>query len=86
MASLATCMVAFVKDVEKYFAHSGKPASDIRPINTPSVEDHQFPPKDFASMGALSNDAVRIVMKAFYGARFVNRQSGASNFVVVYCR
>ena len=43
----------------------------MKSVQTPSIEDHQIPPEDFESKGALSNDAARIVMKALYGARFV---------------
>ena len=61
----------FQQVVEKYLQFCGKKETDLKSVQTPSIDDHQIPPEDFESKGALSNDAARIVMKAFYGARFV---------------
>ena len=44
----------FRQVVDKYLAHSGKPLSDLKPFNTATpIDDHQIPPEDFASKGAL---------------------------------
>ena len=70
--SIAYDMRGFLRQVvEKYFQFFGKQETDLKSVQTPSIDDHQIPPEDFESKGSLSNDAARIVMKALYGARFV---------------
>ena len=61
----------FKQVVEKYLDLFRTKESHLKVLQTLSTDDHQIPPEDFASRGALSNDAARIVMKALYGARFV---------------
>ena len=61
----------FQQVVDKYLQFSGKKETDLKSVQTPSIDDHQIPPEDIESKGSLSNDAARIVMKALYGARFV---------------
>ena len=61
----------FQQVVEKYPQFFGKKETDLKSVQTPSIDDRQIPPEDFESKGALSNDAARIVMKAFFVACFV---------------
>ena len=72
MRSIAYDMRGFFQQVvDKYVQFSCKKETDLKSVQTPSIDDHQIPPEDFESKGALSNDAARIVMKALYGVRFV---------------
>ena len=61
----------FQQVVEQYIQFLSKPPSDLKIDKTPSIDNPQIPPEDFESKGSLSKDAARIVMKALYGARFV---------------
>ena len=61
----------FQQVVEKYLQFSGKKETDLKSVQTLSIDDNQIPPEDFESKGSLANDAARVVMKALYGARFV---------------
>lgn len=56
--------------VERYLELSGKEVSSFKNIATPCLDDHLLPPEDFETKGALSLIAARIVVKAFYKARF----------------
>ena len=65
MRSIAYDMRGFFQQVvEKYLQFFGKKETDLKSVQTPSIDDHKIPPEDFESKGALSNDAARIVMKA----------------------
>ena len=43
----------------------------MKAVKTLSIDDRQIQLEDFESQGALSDDAACIVMKALYGARFI---------------
>ena len=55
--------------VQRYLELSGKHESSLKFVQTPCVDDRQFPPEDFETKGALSAYAARIVLKALYVAR-----------------
>ena len=42
-----------------------------RLVTHPSIDGHQIPPEGFEEAGKLAKDAAKIVMKLFYGCRFV---------------
>ena len=57
--------------VERYLELSGKEESELKPVETPCLDDHMFPPEDFQTKGKLSPFAARIVLKALYAARVI---------------
>ena len=50
--------------VERYLELSGKEESELKPVETPCLDDHMFPPEDFQAKGKLSPVAARIVFNA----------------------
>ena len=55
--------------VERYLELAQKPASCLRKVATPCIDDHQLAPEDFTTKGELSHVCARIVLKALYAAR-----------------
>ena len=55
--------------VERYLELSGKTIKDLKPVDTPCLDDHLIKPEDFEAKGILADIATRIVLKALYFAR-----------------
>ena len=65
-------MFGFVRqDVEVYCDLAGVTQASLRKVATPGMDDHLLTPEDFETVGHLSLDAAKIIMKALYGARLV---------------
>ena len=50
---------------------SGRTAGDLNIAIINLSHNHQVPPEEFDSEGALSSDAAKILLNALYGVRFV---------------
>ena len=57
------------ESVQRYLKFSGKKESDLKPVPTPCLDDHQLPPEDFETKGELSADASRIVLQCMWAGR-----------------
>ncbi len=55
--------------VERYLELSGKKLENLKPVATPCMDDHLFPPEELVEKGHLAPVAARIVLKALYLAR-----------------
>ena len=55
--------------VLRYLELAAKPASCLKKVATPCIDDHQLSPEDFTTKGELSHVCARIVLKALYAAR-----------------
>ena len=55
--------------VQKYLELAQVPVTSLKPVATPSLDDHQLSPEDFETKGHLDKTAARIVLKALYLAR-----------------
>ena len=58
-----------MKCVEKYCQLANLKIENLKSVETPCMDDHQFNPEDFESKGELGGIAARVVLKALYVAR-----------------
>ena len=64
-------MIGFlVQCIEKYLELAKLAKDKLKPVATPSIDDHQISPEDFEEKGDLASCATKIVMKILYGARW----------------
>ena len=49
----------FQQVVEKYFQFFGKKDTDLKSVQTPSIDDHQIPPEDFESKCSFDDRRLR---------------------------
>ena len=60
-----------VQCIDKYLELAKLAKDKLKPVATPSIDDHQISPEDFEERGDLASCAAKIVMKVLYGARFL---------------
>ena len=49
--------------VERYLQLAGLTIESLKPVTTPTLDDHQLQPEDFVAQGKLSHIAARVVLK-----------------------
>ena len=55
--------------VDRYCGLAKIDKSTLEPVATPCLDDHQIDPTEFYSLGTLSSEAAKILMKTLYCAR-----------------
>ena len=55
--------------VEKYLELTGKTIEVLKPVSTPTIDDHMFTKEDYSNKGEVADVAARILLKALYLAR-----------------
>ncbi len=57
-----------VQCIDKYLELAKLAKDKLKPVATPSIDDHQISPEDFEERGDLASCAAKIIMNILYGA------------------